>query len=567
MNGDILVHDPMIMLKLSALASTALLASAGSAQFNNPLAIPPALDLDTFDLVVDEHVHQFYPGVNTNTYGASAEYLGPTLIMHAGDTTRIRVRNELAQITTMHWHGLRVPGEFDGGPQRVIDPGETWDVKYQVKNPAGTYWYHPHPHMLTAFQASMGIAGLIIVQDDEEAALDLPRTYGIDDLPVVVQDRKFDANGNFVMGPFGDSVLVNGTAHPYLECPAQVVRLRLLNGSNSRVYPLGFENDRPFSVIASDGGLLSAPVTMDRIPLSNGERAEILLDLTGMEGDSLLLMSYGSELPATVPGSSYILWESSLLSGIDFPVLRIRITAPTTDPVTTIPMTLGTAQPYEEVLATGDRTKTLTGNGLVGMGMFMINGAMYDMDVINDTIQLGTMEVWNFQNNSNMAHPMHIHGGSFFVLDRDGIAPPAWEGGAKDVVLVDVGEAVRVIMRFDDATSAEWPYMYHCHNLMHEDNMMMAQYIVVDQNVEVSTVNERYALHAFPSPTSGSVTWQAPFMTHELQLMDALGRVVLQQRGLATNRGTIEMAAFPMGSYVLVLRNGEQRSHCVVVRQ
>ena len=121
---------------------------------------------------------------------------------------------------------------------------------------------------------------------------------------------------------------MNGTPHPYLECPAQVVRLRLLNGSNSRVYQLGFEDDRNFQVIAGDGGLLNAPVDVDRLSLSNGERWEILMDLTGMEGDSLLLMSFGSELPQTVPGSNNILWESSILNGIDFPMCYVSASLP-----------------------------------------------------------------------------------------------------------------------------------------------------------------------------------------------------------------------------------------------
>ena len=554
-------------MKPVAFFAASLLSLSSLAQFSNPLAIPPLLELDTFDLVVDEHVHEFYPGLLTPTYGASAEYLGPTLLFHKDDTARIRVHNDLAQITNMHWHGLHVPAEFDGGPPREIAPGDVWDVKYQVKNPAGTYWYHPHPHELTAEQANMGIAGFIIVQDDEEAALDLPRTYGVDDFPIVVQDRRFLANGSFVFGPFGDSVLVNGTPRPYLECPAQVVRLRLLNGSNARIYPLGFEDDRPFAVIASDGGLLNAPVTMDRIPLSNGERAEILLDLTGMEGDSLLLMSYGSELPATVPGSSYILWESSALSGIDFPVLRIRVTAPTASPVTAVPATLGTAQPYEEAFATRTRTKVLSGTGMVGMGMFYINGQMFDLNVINDTIALGAMEVWTIENISNMAHPFHIHGGSFFVLDRDGTAPPAWEQGAKDVVLVDAGESVRVIMRFDDYTTDGWPFMYHCHNLLHEDNMMMAQYIVVDPNVSTQTPHASDAAVVFPSPTTGSLTYYAPFETTEVLLVDHLGRTVFQRSDLARSTGTIDLGPLPPGLYLLVLRSEDREVRSMVVKE
>ena len=544
-----------------------LLAPAlASAQAQNPLAIPPALDLDTFELVVDEHIHQFYPGVNTATYGASAEYLGPTLIMHRGDTARVRVQNELAQITNMHWHGLQVPGEFDGGPPREIAPGDSWTATYHVKNPAGTYWYHPHPHELTAEQANKGIAGFIIVQDSAEGALPLPRTYGVDDFPVVVQDRRFLPNGNFVFGPYGDSVLVNGTPRPYLECPAQVVRLRLLNGSNARIYPLGFEDGRSFSVIASDGGLLNAPVNMDRIWLSNGERAEVLLDLTGLAGDSLLLMSFGSELPQTVPGANNILWEGSILNGIDFPVLRIRVTPPTAAPVTSIPATLVPVLPYDEASATRTRTKVLAGNGMVGMGMFTINGLMFDLNVINDTVLLGSTEIWGIENISNMAHPFHIHGGSFYLLDRDGLAPPAWEQGAKDVVLVDAGENVRVIMRFDDLTEG-WPFMYHCHNLLHEDNMMMAQYIVVDGATAVASTVPVPQVRTYPVPTKGPLSFEAPFGVLSAAIVDLSGSMVVRAQLNGGSHGELDTSALPSGLYTLVLSGEHGSMHSRFIRE
>ncbi len=478
-----------------------LLAFAVKAQFNNPLAIPPALEEDTFHLVVDEHVHEFYPGVFTPTYGASAEYLGPTLILNEGDTARIQVQNELAQHTNMHWHGLHLPGEFDGGPPRMVMPGETWDVKFAVKNPAATFWYHPHPHELTAEQTTFGVAGMIIVRDDAEAALDLPRTYGVDDIPLVVQDRRFLANGSFAFGPFGDSVLVNGTPRPYIELPAQVVRLRLLNGSNARVYNLGFDDGRAFPVIAGDGGLLSAPASTDRLRLSNGERAEVLLDLSGMQGDSLMLMSFGSELPSTIPGSSYILWESSALSGIDFPVLRIRVAAPTATPVTEVPVALVPTSPPSIGDVSVTRNKSFSGTGMAGMGQFFINGLQFNMDVVNDSVMLGATEIWRVENASSIAHPFHIHGGSFYLLDRNDNPVPAWEEGAKDVVLVDVAEHVRFIMKFEDYTTDGWPFMYHCHNLMHEDDGMMLQYVVVDPNVSATTPTDDSEVSVYPSPT------------------------------------------------------------------
>ena len=547
----------LVTLRLVCLAMT---------QTMNPLAIPPALDVDTFQLEVGQHQHQFYPGITTTTFGVNGPYLGPTLIMHQGDTARFRVSNQLPQLTNMHWHGMHVPGIVDGGPPREILTGEFWDLKYEVVNPAGTYWYHPHPHMITSAQATKGVAGMIIVHDAEEAALDLPRTYGVDDFPIVVQDRKFLSNGNFVVGPYGDSVLVNGTPHAYLECPAQVVRLRMLNGANSRVFRLGFEDDRTFDVIAGDGGLLNAPANVDRISLSNGERVEILLDLTGMAGDSLLLMSFGSELPQSVPGSSNILWESSILNGIDFPVLRIRVTPPTASPVNAVPNSLGNAQPVPEGQATLNRSKPLTGMGMVGMGMFRIDGQMFDLNVVNDTVQLRATEIWTFQNSSNMAHPMHIHGCSFFVLDRNGVAPAPEEAGAKDVVLVDVGETVRVIAQFNHLTEG-WPYMYHCHNLMHEDNMMMLQFIVVDPNVALVEAPAVGRALVYPSPTNSVLNFQSPFPVDELSVIDGTGRVVATNRIPNSAQGTTDLSGLANGTYVLLLRSGARNIRSVIVKE
>ncbi|HPJ53196.1 MAG: multicopper oxidase domain-containing protein [Flavobacteriales bacterium] len=529
------------------------------------MAIPPLLDEDTFNLTVGEHQHQFYPGVITTTYGVNGPYLGPTLILRQGDTAHFRVTNQLPQVTNMHWHGMHVPGTVDGGPPREILPGAVWDLKYHVENPAGTYWYHPHPHMITGTQATKGIAGMMIVQDAEEAALSLPRTYGVDDFPIVIQDRRFNSSGEFIIGPYGDSVLVNGTPNAYLECPAQVVRLRLLNGANSRVFRIGFDDGRTFQVVAGDGGLLNTPVNVDRIALSNGERAEVLMDLTGLEGDSLLMLSFGTELPPTVPGSNNILWESSSLNGIDFPVLRIRVTAPTVSPVTLIPSSLGSGQPIPETQATRTRVKTLTGNGMVGMGMFMIAGQMFDLNVVNDTVQVGTTEIWTFQNNSNMAHPMHIHGCSFFILDRNGVQPSNEEAGAKDVVLVDVGETVRVIAEFNHRTEG-WPYMYHCHNLMHEDNMMMLQFIVVDQpagSMEYHMEN----VTVYPNPSGGLVLFRTGHPVCEVQVFDELGRMVHRQpMDYIGGEGSVDLHQLPAGVYLLEFRNKEELSRTYLIR-
>lgn len=543
-----------------------VLGTSISVLSQNPLAIPPLLEQDTFQLTVAQHIHQFFPGVNTTTFGVNGPYLGPTLLFHRGDTARLRLINQLPQLTSMHWHGMHVPGDMDGGPQRIVLPGEHWDAKYKVENPAGTYWYHPHPHELTAAQATKGIAGMIIVRDEDEAALALPRSYGVDDFPVVIQDRRFLANGNMPVAPYGDSILVNGTPRPYLECPAQVVRLRLLNGANARVFVLGFENGQQMEFIAGDGGLVEAPVSLDRLWLSNGERAEILLDLSGMEGDSLLLMSFGSELPQTVPGANNLLWESSSLNGIDFPLLRIRVTAPTAGAITTIPPALVSHALPEEALAVNTRTKVLTGNGMVGMGMFMINDLMFDMDVINDTVQLGSIEVWTITNSSNMAHPMHIHGVSFFVLERNGVPPPTHERGPKDVVLVDRLESVKLIMRFDQPTNG-WPYMYHCHNLMHEDNMMMLQFIVTDLSVGIDAERISLRAEAYPNPAQRTITFRAGSPMDGIQVHDLTGRLVLTRNGQGQSAMEMDVSALPSGPYVARISAGGGRTQVLFIKE
>jgi hypothetical protein len=156
-----------------------------------------------------------------------------------------------------------------------------------------------------------------------------------------------------------------------------------------------------------------------------------------------------------------------------------------------------------------------------------------------------------------MAHPMHIHGCSFFVLDRDGVPPPPEEAGAKDVVLVDAGETVRVIAQYNHTTEG-WPYMYHCHNLMHEDNMMMLQFIVVDPNVGLAEKNETEQVTVYPNPSSGLVQFRTSFGVRSVEVTDNLGRTVLQAASTGERTGTVDFGSLPAGVYTLTLRNGEK---------
>ena len=237
----------------------------------NPLPVPV---LETgevrdgvrnFDLGLQKGTSQFFPGMETPTLGINGPYLGPTLKMRAGETVRMNVTNRIGEPSTLHWHGFHLPAHADGGPHQAIADGATWSPQFTVKQRASMFWYHSHMVPRTGPQVYQGLAGLIYVDDEEVARLDLPADYGVDDIPLVLQDRAFDRDGLFLynlsmpnrmMGMRGNVLLVNGATEPYFEARSRRLRIRLLNGSNARFYTIGFEDGRVFHQIGSDGGLL-----------------------------------------------------------------------------------------------------------------------------------------------------------------------------------------------------------------------------------------------------------------------------------------------------------------------
>jgi bilirubin oxidase len=322
----------------------------------NPIIVPGTIEDTNINLSLQNGTFQFFPGEDTATMGINGPLLGPTLIMNQGDFYDINITNDLGQDTTIHWHGMHVSAANDGGPHTVINPGATWNPQYTVLDKAATYWYHPHLLHHTDEHASKGISGFIIVRDADEAALDLPRTYGVDDFPLAVQTKAFDGSYQIKHHANDDTTLmVNATLDAQLDVPSQVVRLRVLNGSSQRSFNFGLSGNATFYQIASDGGLLSEPAELTRLPLSPGARAEILIDFSGLEGQTLFLMSYASEFPngifgATYPGISPLMhlenYDPNPMNGTDFNVLQFDVVAQTPDPVTTIPASLVTATPY-----------------------------------------------------------------------------------------------------------------------------------------------------------------------------------------------------------------------------
>ncbi|KAA3653021.1 MAG: bilirubin oxidase [Calditrichaeota bacterium] len=442
----------------------------------NPLIIPDTLSGQTFELNLQNGSHQFYAGQNTRTMGVNGAILGPTLIMNKNDFVDITVTNHLEDTTTIHWHGMHVSAANDGGPHTTIAPGASWNPRFTVLDKASTYWYHPHLHEKTNLHVSKGIAGFIIVRDSEEAALNFPRTYGIDDFPIVIQTKTFDANKEIVAPSNADTVLiVNATMNPSLQVPAQVVRLRLLNGSSQRNFNIGLSSNQTFYQIGSDGGLLVARNAVNRLSLTPGERAEILIDFSDLQGQSLSLMSYAAEFPNGVYGAanagmgmmtSLKDYNPNPMNGANFSIMQFVVTEKNADAVTEIPGTLVTVTPLMESNAVMTRNLNLTaasmGPNSVN-GKFLINNVAFDMDVINYTIPIDNVEIWSITNFSPIAHPFHIHDVQFFILDRNGRLPIAAEQGRKDVVLIHPMETVRFITKFADFADDPVPYMYHCH--------------------------------------------------------------------------------------------------------
>lgn len=452
----------------------------------NPLFIPPLLaprlenGEKVFDLAIQAGETQFFPGKQTQTLGFNGNYLGPTLRARTGDSIYFNVSNQLGETTTVHWHGMHLPAAMDGGPHQVIQPGGTWQPHWTIGNEAATLWYHPHLMGKTGEQVYRGLAGVFIIDDENSESLPLPKEYGVDDIPLVVQDRQFDADNQFIYrhqqrtltaGMLGDTILVNGTHAPYLEAPAKLIRLRLLNGSNARRYNFGFSDNRVFYQIATDGGLLEAPVERTRLLLAPAERAEILVDLSSTP-EPIMLMSYAfadSGNPIRNAIQERLLGRTD--QGQQFKILEVR-PQPGNFAAPEIPKTLNTIKRFAEAEAVKTRRFTLEA--------FTINSKLMDHSRVDEIVKEGDTEIWKLENNSPSYHPFHIHGVQFLVLDRDGKTPPAYEQGWKDTVVVRPEETVRLIMQFKAYADPNQPYMFHCHILEHEDMGMMGQFVVVE---------------------------------------------------------------------------------------
>ena len=399
--------------------TAAPMSTVGTLDFSNRLRVPAlaqsTIDNDgvrTFRLAAISGSAEFLSGISTPTWGYTdgqydLGYLGPTLRAARGQQVRVIVENRLSEITTVHWHGMHLPARNDGGPHQSIGAGAQWQPEWTIDQPAATLWYHPHPHGETETQVTRGLAGLFYLEDGDNP--DLPHRYGIDDIPIILQDRTFDSRGRFMLrgravtGLLGDKILVNGTYNPHLQVATRRVRLRVLNASTARIYHLAFADDREFALIATDCGFLPSPQPTRRLLLSPAERAEIIVTLRAGEGPVLRSVPWDLGMITTLTNGA---------GGNDHLDLFQLRAANSLQDGPSLPDRLATSPAVALDDVAARRTFQLDGRE--------INGQQMEMSRIDTVVGAGSTELWTVQNTHNQPHNFHVHGVAFQIVPDGG---------------------------------------------------------------------------------------------------------------------------------------------------
>jgi len=487
------------------LAKSMSVTSPRVEKFEVPLPLPPVLEpertdgtTDYYEITQREETVEILPGYKTTVWGYNGIFPGPTIEATRDREVVIEQRNELPVPVSTHLHGGVTPPESDGFPTDLILPealsvddlprhvtGTVAGVshgskqyRYPNEQRGATLWYHDHRMDFTGPQVYKGLAGFYIIRDDIEDDLSLPE--GEKDVPLMIADRTFTEDGELYYpsvdpslmgehgvlastslgmhtGVFGDTILVNGAPWPRMEVSNTKYRFRILNASNARTYELALEPSPPegssFVQIGSDGGLLSEPIPHTSLRVSPAERFDVVIDFSQFP--------VGSEVTLVNRGG-----EGRVSDVMRFEVVREE------DDDSEIPAQLA---PELDFPSPDDAEVTRQFSFIAGMlgGMSTINGNGYDPERIDAEPRLGSTEIWEFE--ADPSHPIHMHLVHFKVLSRDGGPPGPYDAGWKDTVYLDGGN-VRVVARF---TPYRGKYVFHCHNLEHEDMMMMANFEVI----------------------------------------------------------------------------------------
>lgn len=414
--------------------------------------------------------------VQVLSYGS---FPGPTIRVREGETLRLKFNNQLSEVTNLHFHGLRVSPKIDD-PLAEVQPGESHVYEFNLpKGSAGTYWYHPHVHGKVAEQLYAGLAGMLIVEGPLDAIDELKQA---EEYTLVFKDWLFRGEQipawnmmDWMNGREGNLLTVNGAIRPNLRPQKPNLRLRLLNASNARYYRLALEN-HPLYLIATDGGMIEKPLELTELLLAPGERAEVLVRLNrsgsykmqalpydrgamGMQGMGGMGMNHGGQMGQSMQGAMPSMGETRLET-------LLTLVAPANPKPLALPSALATLERLDPTKAVATRQLVL-GERMM-QGEFFINEQMFDMHRIDIRAKLGTLEMWEVSNKTDMDHPFHLHTYPFQVLAHNG-QPSAYRAW-KDTVNLKKNDTLQLAIPLRDFTGIT---VYHCHILEHEDRGMM----------------------------------------------------------------------------------------------
>ncbi|MFJ2193038.1 multicopper oxidase family protein [Kitasatospora sp. NPDC087861] len=473
--------------------------------FQVPLPVPAVLQpvrtdgtTDYYEITQQVAKLEILPGVRTEAWTYGGTFPGPTVVTRSGRAAVVKHRNELPVATVVHLHGGHTPADSDGYPIDLLLPvgssgagadqgmsgmpgmqhatgntvtGERTHT-YPGNQRAATLWYHDHRMGFTGPAIWRGLAGFHLVHDDEENALPLPK--GERDLPLMLADRAFAADGSFhypatdaalavpgvtddyMNGVLGDVILVNGAPWPRLDVDRARYRLRVLNASNARLYRLELDpqpsGGDALVQIGSDGGLLAAPVTHDALEIAPAERFDLVVDFSRY-----------------APGTSVRL-VNRFGSGRTAEVMRFDVSSRQVSDDSTVPDKLSAVEALDASAAVATRHFRFRRSRDDG---WTINDDPYQPGRDLARPALGSIERWRFS--TDLHHPVHVHLNPFQVLTRNGRDPGPYDAGWKDTVDLWPAEVAEVLVRFTDYRGT---YLLHCHNLEHEDMAMMADFTV-----------------------------------------------------------------------------------------
>jgi spore coat protein A len=486
------------------------------AQFVDPLPIPAVLQpedqrpspidsqarLPYYRLRMRQAEGKFHRDLKPSRFwGFNSTMPGPTIETRSGQGVLVEWVNELPTShllpvdhnlegaeadkplvrAVVHLHGGRVPPESDGYPENWFVPGKSSVCFYPNHQDATTLWYHDHAMGINRLNVYAGLFGLFLIRDAFEDGLGLPA--GKYEIPLILCDRQFDQEGQlfypvspdpklpWVPEAFGDAALVNGKISPYLEVQPRAYRFRVLNAANGRFFHLAFANQLEFQQIGSDQGLLPSPVSMKRLTLAPGERADLVVDFSRNGGEKIAL-------------------KSDHLS-----VMQFRVSASAAVSAATIPKALRPVTRMPETDATKTRELLLeeTVDPADNPTIMLLNRTRW-RDPVTETPLLNSTEIWSLVNGTEDSHPIHLHLVRFQILDRRNfyvmnylrkrelkftgppVPPDPSEMGWKDTVRAEPGMVTRIIVRFEGYPGR---YVWHCHILEHGDNEMMRPYNVI----------------------------------------------------------------------------------------